>query len=45
MKKFKKKIYVVEKILGKFFLNFFSLNLIIFYTFELGFINLNFFVI
>ena len=41
----KKKIYVVKKNLGKFFLKFFSLNLIILYTFELGFINLNFFVI
>ena len=40
-----KKIYVVKKNLSKFFLKFFSLNPIILYTFELGFINLNFFVI
>ena len=39
-----KKIYVVKKFLGKIFLKFFSLNLIILYTFELGFINLNFFI-
>ena len=41
----KKKILGTKKILGKKFLKFFSLNLIILYTFELGFINLNFFVI
>ena len=35
-----KKIYVV-----KIVLNFFSFNLIVFTMFELGFINLNFFVI
>ena len=40
----KKKILGTKKILGKIFLKFFSLNLIILYTFELGFINLNFFI-
>ena len=40
----KKKILGTKKILGKNFLKFFSLNLIILYTFELGFINLNFFI-
>ena len=40
----KKKILGTKKILGNFFFKFFSLNLIILYTFELGFINLNFFI-
>ena len=41
----KKKNYVVKFFEIWNFLKFFSLNLIIFTLFELGFINLNFFVI
>ena len=42
----KKNLYSKKKInFGNFFLKFFSLNLIILYKFELGFINLNFFVL
>ena len=39
-----KKNYVVKIFLGTIFLKFFSLNLILLYSFELGFINLNFFI-
>ena len=39
-----KKNYVIKIFLGTIFLKFFSLNLILLYSFELGFINLNFFI-
>ena len=44
VKRVKKKILGTKKILGKKILKFFSLKLIILYTFELDFINLNFFI-
>ena len=40
----KKKFLGTKKILGRIILKFFSLNLILLYRFELGFINLNFFI-